>query len=1349
MKKHKLSLAVIRAIYLVGIAGVASFSAATFAADTDNPAMKALFDQAAYWHERAHDDLAKDALQKVLLVEPDNAQALYLMSLYSLQGGDKTAANQWREKLTAVSPDDPRLASLNSAKAMQAIPPAQLASARQMAAQGNVSGALSAYRTIFNGNQPPDSLATEYYLTMAGDKSLQPQAIAGLQQRVASRPDDTQARLGLGKVLTYQESTRRDGIKLLSTLAGSSSEADRSLRQALLWMTPQEADRDLYQGYQARHPNDTGVMAYFQKNIGGAAKGQGFTALNSGDVTSAKAKFESVLADNPNDADALAGLGYIAQRSGNFEQASEYLSKAAAQGGPNSVQLSNQAQDSAFYAQLAKAKDAAGSGSYDAALAAVTPLTQVGGEKGQSASLLRADILRRKGDLAGAEQQYSAMGDNADARAGLYYVLRQQNKTAEANQVLKTLPAGIQAKMNPPTVADVIEPMRRQAAQAMANNDPQRALNILQQARERQPSNVWVKLDMARILQSQGQTAQAQSIMAPSARPGASSADLYAAALFASETKNWSTANALLSRIPRSSQNQGMRELAQRVSFNAQMADAESYLQQGNTAAASNTLRALAQNPPTAPADVGALAKNLAASGQLPLAVQLVRQNMRQGVNGNAGDYADQVSVLNQAGLSNEAQAFLQSPQIQSGTSPTALASLRNGFVITQADQLREQGQYAAAYDKLVVALQADPQNRDLMLAMARLYQSGKLNKQAGQVYNYLMSNDTPTQDARVGAINIALGEGDNQRAKTLMEGLRGPRTPDRLLLEARVAEAQGDHQQALALLRSAKGKMIGLEGTDSQAQVAGLQISDNPFINRSTRTSASRPATQSSYGTVLPWQVSDQVSTPGNIPVATTEPTAVTQRNATEKQIDDMLDDLQGKTATWAQGDMSIRGRDGESGLSQLTEAKAPMTFAFVPFDTSRLSIGVTPVSLSAGSPSGTGNTRFGQGALSRGYSSAAAAYNAATGASITSKDVQTYLSDPNNPITTTVNGQSVATFDQYRTQLAAQYTDQCSSVSSNSNAADIAACSALNSSLTRLNGVDPTTYPATEAGNQSATGVEINAALTGDSYKADVGSTPLGQDLNSLVGGVQWAPKLTDFTTLRVTAERRAVTDSILSYVGTKDTYSGKEWGQVTKNGGSVNLSYDDGDAGFYAEAGYYSYLGNNVKSNKSVNANAGLYVRPFRYDDRELKTGINVGYMDFDKNLSYYSFGQGGYFSPQNYVSVSFPVEYTQKYDDWDLKLSGAVGYQSYSQDKSAYFPNNPDLQKQLEELVDAGFGTESYYAGKTENGIGWNAGVGGNYHLNKSMQIGGQVGYDTFGDYNESKAQVYFRYLMGQN
>lgn len=1317
MKRTTLSLAILRVLYLVGSAGILAGAMPAQAADAPNPVMRALFEQAEYWHARAHDELAKDALQKVLLVDPNNSRALYLMALYSLQSGNTAAATQWRERLAKVSPQDPLLIELGNAKTLRAVPPSQLASARQMAAQGNITGALAAYRVIFNGDTPLDSLATEYYLTMAGDKKLLPQAIASLEQRVAQRPGDAEARLALGKIMTYQETTRRQGIALLNGMAADSPEADRALRQALLWQAPQESDRDVYQEYQARHPNDTAVMGYFQKNIGGAAKNQGFTALNSGDVNAAKSQFNSVLAGNPNDQDALAGLGYISQRSGDFAQAADYLSRAAQQGGANSEQLKSQAEDAAFYAQLANAKASADRGNYDAALAAVTPLAQGSDDKGVSAALLRADILRSKGDLAAAEQQYSALGSNQNARAGLYYVLRQQNKTAQADQVLQTLPAELRSRLQAPPVVDAIEPLRRQAAQAVANGEPQRALSLLQQAQARQPGNVWVRLDMARILQQQGQTAQAQALMLPLERPGAGTTDLYAAALFASEKQNWPYTRALMARIPPGSQTAAMRELNQRANFNQQMAAADAYLQQGNSVAAANTLRALAQNPPAAPADVGALAKKLAATGQLPLAVQLVRQSMQAGVKGNAGDYADQVAVLNEAGLSNEALAFLQDPQIQSSTSSTVLADIRNGFVINEADRLREQGQYAEAYDRLVVALQADPQNRDMMLAMARLYQSGKMNQQANQVYTYLMNNDTPGQDARMGAINIALAEGDTQRADTLMQGLTGPRTPDRLLLAARVAEAKGDHQQAQALLRSAKGKMIGLGGGEGSLQIAGLQMADNPFVNRTTR--GNRPATQSVYGTVMPWQQSDQLFSGTAALQAGSVPTAVARRSATEQQIDTMLDRLRDKTATWVQGDLSVRGRDGESGLSQLTEAKAPMTFSFVPFETSRLSLTATPVSLNAGNPSGTGNTRFGQGALAQ--------------AQYAKEDAEGYAS---------TLGISGDTLSALQTAATRAYSSSCSSSSQTASDTQCDAYSAIS-------GMDPTTYSAPDAGGQSTTGVELNLALSGDNYRADIGSTPLGQDLNTLVGGVQWSPKLTDYTTLTATAERRMVTDSYLSYVGTKDTYSGDTWGQVTKNGGSLNLSYDDGDAGFYAGAGYYSYLGNNVASNSSVNANAGLYIRPYREDDRELKTGINVGYLNFDKNLSYYSYGQGGYFSPQNYVSVSFPVEYTQQYSNWDLKLSGAVGYQSYTQDRSAYYPNNPDMQSELENLVAAGYATEAYYAGATQNGIGWNLGVGGNYHLNRNMRIGGQVSYDTFGDYNESKAQVYFRYLMGDN
>jgi thioredoxin-like negative regulator of GroEL len=162
----------------------------------------------------------------------------------------------------------------------------------------------------------------------------------------------------------------------------------------------------------------------------------------------------------------------------------------------------------------------------------------------------------------------------------------------------------------------------------------------------------------------------------------------------------------------------------------------------------------------------------LAQSGDLTGAVAVVRNNMNDGVKGNAGDYADQVAVLNQAGLNGEAQRFLANPELLAQYANPA-GGMRNGYVINEADQLREQGNYAAAYDKLIRALQSDPQNTDLMFAMARLYQTGKMNKEAGVVYDYLMTRDTPDQDARVGAIDVALAQDNVVKAKQLANGLQ------------------------------------------------------------------------------------------------------------------------------------------------------------------------------------------------------------------------------------------------------------------------------------------------------------------------------------------------------------------------------------------------------------------------------------------------------------------------------------------------------------------------------------------------------------------------------------------------
>lgn len=1276
MNKHR-----IRTLSTFCLSGILAFgiTAEPARAAETSPALKALFDQANYWHEKSHNDLAIESLKKVLLVEPNNTQALYLMALWSQQAGDLSAAAQWRSRLASINPQAPQLQELDDARQIQQVSKTQLSLARQQARSGNIPAALATWRTLFQDGAPPSGLAAEYYLTMASDKTLYPQAVKELRQLVAQEPQSTSERMTLGKILTYREETRREGIAVLEEMAPGNAEADKALRQALLWLSPDSSDEQAYLAWMQRHPSDVEVQSRYQQGVGGTARQTGYNELNSGDLTGAREHFEQVLVANPNDADALAGLGYIAQREGDYAAAAQYLQRSASQGGDQSPERQKQARDAEFYGKLSLAQQALKQGNISQALDISAPLAQASGEYGISAKLFRADALRRNRDYSQAEQLLrdilTTSPDNGPAKENLYYVLREQNKNAEAQTVLRTLPASLQARLQPRGGSGTPgDPIRRQAQQAAANGNEQQAMALLRQGITRLPNDPWLRLDLARLLVKNGNSAEANSVMAPTFRSGAAANALYAAALFSSDNGAWQLAGTTLARIPPASRNKDVRLLEERINFNLQMATAESYLSAGNPIAAANTLKALTGHVPAQPADAGKLALLLAQSGDITSAVSVVRSNMARGVQGNAGDYADQITVLNQAGLSNEAQSWLANPELQSRSTPAQLAGLRDGYIISEADRLREAGNYAAAYDKLIRALQQDPQNTDLMFAMARLYQSGKMNKEAGVVYDYLMTRDTPDQQARVGAIDIALTGNDTEKARRLASGLREQNSPDRLLLMARLAEAEGNHQQALAYLRTARGQVLGLQGGDpsTSPMIGGLVLADNPFS--STSDARTRRVTQSVYGTAMPWQVAQTTQEPVVSPPGTLRPDLLPEpaANRTLHQIDQMIARLEDKTASWVQGDLIVRGRDGESGLSKLTEARTPLEWSTVPFGDSRLTLNVTPVTLSAGSSSGDGNRRFGTGAIIQGQNTAALGHS---------------------------------TFD------------------------------------------NDVLEDAPSQGSQRENGVEVSASLAGESYKLDVGTTPLGTDHNTVVGGIQWSPQITDYLRLIFTGERRAVTDSLLSYVGALDRFTGQRWGQVTKNGGSAQLSYDNGDAGFYAGAGGWNYTGENVQSNSSVTGSAGFYLRPYRADDRELKTGINISYMDFSKNLSYFSYGHGGYFSPQNYVSVSFPVDYSQEFSNWKMSVGASLGYQSYSQDEAPYFPGNPALQSQLENYVTAGQAKEAWYGGKSENGLGYNLRADVDYKVSKDMTIGGKVGYGTFGDYNESTAQVYFRYMLG--
>ncbi len=152
----------------------------------------------------------------------------------------------------------------------------------------------------------------------------------------------------------------------------------------------------------------------------------------------------------------------------------------------------------------------------------------------------------------------------------------------------------------------------------------------------------------------------------------------------------------------------------------------------------------------------------------------------------------------------------------------------------------------------------------------------------------------------------MALSAGNNDRAEQLAGGLRQDNSPDRLLLLARVAEAQGHHQQAMTYLRSARGKLLGMQSTNSSETptVGGVLAADNPFIGVSQTSAPTRTA--SAYGQYMPWQVAQSAAAPGStLPgIQRTDLPVDTAQTRMLRQVDTMMESLQEKTGSWLRGE-------------------------------------------------------------------------------------------------------------------------------------------------------------------------------------------------------------------------------------------------------------------------------------------------------------------------------------------------------------------------------------------------------------------------------------------------------------
>jgi hypothetical protein len=204
---------------------------------------------------------------------------------------------------------------------------------------------------------------------------------------------------------------------------------------------------------------------------------------------------------------------------------------------------------------------------------------------------------------------------------------------------------------------------------------------------------------------------------------------------------------------------------------------------------------------------------------------------------------------------------------------------------------------------------------------------------------------------------------------------------------------------------------------------------------------------------------------------------------------------------------------------------------------------------------------------------------------------------------------------------------------------------------------------------------------------------------------------------------------------------------WGGVTRTRGHAQLDFSVHDGDFYVAGGYAMLNGKNVASNREYEFGVGGTYPIWRNATDELRLGLDTVYFGYNKNLRFFTLGQGGYFSPQSYLAALFPLKYTSKHDDLTWSLSASLGYQTYSEKSSAIFPNNPPLQNVLQTTASTS-ATEvaTSYPSRTASGLVGGAGASIEYRISNSLVLGGQASYQHAGDWSETIGRFYGRYIF---
>lgn len=210
-----------------------------------------------------------------------------------------------------------------------------------------------------------------------------------------------------------------------------------------------------------------------------------------------------------------------------------------------------------------------------------------------------------------------------------------------------------------------------------------------------------------------------------------------------------------------------------------------------------------------------------------------------------------------------------------------------------------------------------------------------------------------------------------------------------------------------------------------------------------------------------------------------------------------------------------------------------------------------------------------------------------------------------------------------------------------------------------------------------------------------------------------------------LSVLLFRRPSDESLLAFSGKRtDAYSAG-WGRVLQTGLTLSGNRRLGDWSAIASITAASLTGENVADNKKYE----LYSRALRpiTSIPGLSLGPELILSHYQRNLSAFEFGHGGYFSPDRYVQLGAVAQYETRLDKLELNLQTGIGHNWSWQDTA---PGNP--------LTGAEPGKYPASSGK---GVVYSALVDGAWPLTPQWRIGITLGAQKSASYSDWRMGLY--------